>query len=93
MDMEPTAEQQSAMKQLVDSGVPPCVDFGLIGPHCRRFLKKLTYVETFYQVSSGTWVRRELPGPTTSVAWGRSWAAFECACVLSGITFLEHLLA
>ena len=65
VEVEPTAEQLSAIKQLTDAGAPPYVDFALFGPHGRRFLKKLTYVETLFQVSSGTWVRRELPGPST----------------------------
>ncbi len=92
-EVEPTLEQISAIKQLVDSNTPPYVDFALFGPHGRRFLKKLTYVETIFQVSSGTWVRRELPGPSNYEAWERSWGVFECASILLKIISPERLIA
>ncbi len=92
-EVEPTLEQISAIKQLVDSNTPPYVDFALFGPHGRRFLKKLTYVETIFQVSSGTWVRRELPGPSNYEAWERSWGVFECASILLRIISPERLIA
>ena len=93
VDVEPTLEQLSAVKQLVDAGAPPYVDFSLFGPYGKRFLKKLTYIETLFQVSSGTWVRRELPGPSSYEAWERSWAVFECAAILLDIITPEKLLA
>ena len=93
VEVEPTLEQLSAVKQLVDAGSPPYVDFSLFGPHGRRFMRRLTYIESMYQVSSGTWVRRELPGPDNFEAWERSWAVFECSCILLRIVAPERLTA
>ncbi len=90
-EVEPTNEQISAIKQLVDSNSPPYVDFALFGPRGRHFLEKLTYIETVFHASSGTWVRHELPGPSNYEAWERSWGVFECASILLKIISPENL--
>ena len=82
-DVEPTGEKLGAVKQLVDSGAPPYVDFALFGPHGRRLLKKLTYTESCYNPSTGEWSKRELPGPSDISSWMRSWAVLECTLLLS----------
>ena len=90
-DVEPTGEQLGAVKQLVDSGAPPYVDFALFGPHGRRLLKKLTYTESCYNPSTGEWSKRELPGPSDISSWMRSWAVLECTLLLLGIVKAERL--
>ena len=63
VDVEPTAEQLGAVKQL-----PPYVDFSLFGPHGRRLLKRLTFTQFAFHPDQGSWSRHELPGPQTSRA-------------------------
>ncbi len=90
-DIEPTGEQLGVVKQLVDSGAPPYVDFALFGPHGRRLLKKLTYTESCFNPSTGDWSNRELPGPADIAGWMRSRAVFECTLLLFGLGKAERL--
>jgi len=43
-DIEPTVEQISAVKQVLDADLVPYADFALFGPYGKRFLQKLTLV-------------------------------------------------
>ena len=90
-DIEPTAEQLGAVKQLVDSGAPPYVDFALFGPHGRSLLKKLTYTESCYNPSTGDWTKLELPGPADIAGWMRSWFVLECTLLLLELVKPERL--
>jgi len=67
-DCEPTADQLSAVKQLVSSGNNPYIDFAVYGPHGLGLLRKLTFA-AFALNSMGEWSRRELPGPPDIEAW------------------------
>jgi hypothetical protein len=76
---------------LVDSGAPPYVDFSLFGPHGRRLLKKLTYIESCFNPSTGDWTKRELPGPADVAGWARSFAVLECTLLLLSFVKAERL--
>jgi hypothetical protein len=65
-DIEPTAEQLDAVKQLVDSGVPPYVDFAIFGPHGRRLFKNLTYTECCFNHLPEIGPNGSSPGQPTS---------------------------
>ena len=71
-DIEPTIEQLSAVKQVMDNDLAPYVDFALFGPYGKRFLAKLTLAAWSY-LPNGTWLRRDLPGPPTFEHW---WSSF-----------------
>jgi len=71
-EIEPTVEQISAVKQVLDADLVPYADFSLFGPYGERFLQKLTLVNWSY-LPDGSWQRRELPGPPTLEHW---WASF-----------------
>jgi len=43
-EIEPTVEQISAVKQVLDADLVPYADFSLFGPYGKRFLQKLTLV-------------------------------------------------
>ena len=90
-DIEPTAEQLGAVKQLVGSGAPPYVDFALFGPHGRQLLKKLTYTGSCFNPSTGDWSKRELPGPADIAGWMRSWSVLECTLLLLELVKAERL--
>ena len=73
-DTEPTDEQLSAVKMLLESGGPPYVDFSIFGPHERRALKKLMYTVTFMNPDSGKCVKQELLSPGSfEIVW-KCWA-------------------
>ena len=81
-DVEPTAEQLSAVAQLVNSGAPPYVDFSIFGPHGRRLLRKLTFVSYTYQAATGEYRRIELPGPPSFETWWKSYIVLRCCLLL-----------
>jgi hypothetical protein len=66
---EPTTEQLGAIRQLLDGGQPPYVDFAIFGPHGRRTLRKLTHASMQYNAVDGSWKRRELDGPSSFQQW------------------------
>ena len=80
-DIEPTSEQISALHQILAADLPPYVDFGLFGPHGRRMLSKLTYVE-YTHLPNGAWQRNTLPGPSTFDLWWASYRVLRCALLL-----------
>ena len=90
-DIEPTAEQLSAVHQLIQSGSAPYVDFSIFGPHGRRFLKKLTFVSFTYLADQGVWRKNELPGPPDFDSWWKSWLVFKCTLLLLKAVKIERL--
>ena len=81
-DMEPTAEQISAVKMLIDDGAPPYVDFSIFGPHGRRAMKKLMYTAQFVCPETGKLVRQELQGPPSFEAWWKCWSVYKTTLLL-----------
>ena len=81
-DAEPTIDQLSAVHQVVSAGFAPYVDFAIFGPHGRRLLRKLTFIDHVFLPETGGWRRVELPGPPDFEAWLRSWGVFECTLLL-----------
>ena len=89
-DIEPTTEQLSAVKQVLDSDLPPYVDFALFGPYGKRFLAKLTLAAWSY-LPNGTWLRRDLPGPPTFEYWWSSFRVLRTTFLLLGAVDTELL--
>ena len=83
-DTEPSDEQLSAVKMLLDSGGPPYVDFSIFGPHGSRALKKLTYKLKIPYPDAGKWVIHELQGPGSFDIWWKCWAVLKVALLLHG---------
>ena len=81
-DHEPTADQLSAVSQLLSSGAPPYVDFSLFGPHGRRLIRKLMFTAFTYSVQTGEWQRQELPGPPNFESWWKSWLVYKTTLLL-----------
>ena len=67
-EAEPTADQLSAVKQILDSGAPPYIDYGVYGPNGLRLLRKQTFA-SYSMGSDGTWQKKELPGPPDLDSW------------------------
>ena len=83
-DTEPSDEQLSAVKMLLDSGGPPYVDFSIFGPYGTRGLKKLMYNVSFMNPDTGKWVKQELQGPGSFEVWWKGWAVLKVALLLHG---------
>ena len=62
--IEPTHDQLSAVKQLLECDVAPYVDFAIFGPYGRRLLEDLTFY-AFIPQPDGSWARRQLDGPSS----------------------------
>jgi len=89
-DIEPTTEQLSAVKQVLDADLSPYVDFALFGPYGKRFLAKLTLAAWSY-LPNGTWLRRDLPGPPTFEYWWSSFRVLRTTFLLLGAVDTELL--
>jgi len=89
-DIDPTTEQLSAVKQILDAGLAPYVDFALFGPYGKRFLAKLSMVAWSY-LPNGQWLRRDLPGPPTFEYWWSSFRVLRTTFLLLGAVDTELL--
>jgi len=89
-DIDPTTEQLSAVKQILDAGLAPYVDFALFGPYGKRFLAKLSMVAWSY-LPNGQWLRRDLPGPPTFEYWWSSFRVLRTTFLLLGAVETELL--
>lgn len=89
-DCEPTADQLSAVRQLVASGNNPYIDYAVYGPHGLRLLRKLTFA-AFALNSMGEWSRRELPGPPDIEAWFQIFRCMRTTFLLLETVTAERL--
>ena len=81
-DVEPTADQLSAICQQIAAGVVPYADFSLFGPHGRRTQRRLMLASHTFHAPSNTWTRVQLPGPPDFDTWWKSWLTYRCALLL-----------
>jgi hypothetical protein len=81
-DIEPTAEQISAVHQLMASEAPPYVDFSIFGPHGHRTLRKLSHTALQYNPLDGSWKHKEQDGPASFDTWWKSWRVFKTTMLL-----------
>ena len=80
-DEEPTVEQLSAIKALVESGSPPYVDFAIFGPHANRLKKKIA-MSGYTMARDGTFQLTELKGPSNFVEWKECYCIFRTCCIM-----------
>jgi hypothetical protein len=90
-DTEPTAEQISAVHQLMASSAPPYVDFSIFGPHGQRTLRKLSHTALQYNPVDGSWKRKEQDGPASFDSWWKSWRVFKTTMLLLDAALPERL--
>jgi hypothetical protein len=62
VEEEPTTDQLGAVRQLLDGGQVPYVDFAIFGPHGRRTLHKLPHASMQFNAVDGSWKCKELDG-------------------------------
>ena len=75
-EIEPTPDQIGALRQVLDTGSAPYVDFSLWGPHMKRALKKLQHSATLYDPTTLRWVQKSLRGPSSFDVWLERWDVF-----------------
>lgn len=89
-ESEPTREQLSALRHLVQQGNPPYCDFSVFGPYGHRMIKKIK-LSGYIIGKDGLLSSVELTGPTTFQMWLQSWQVFSNACVMLDIVDLGVL--
>ena len=89
-DSECTELQLSAVKQVMDAGLPPAADFAVFGLHGSRLMRKLHFTATFLD-GQGRQTLKELPGPPSYEAWWASFKPYRTALVMFDIADTEHL--
>jgi hypothetical protein len=89
-DVEPTAEQISALQQILKDDGVPYTDFAVFGPHGNRLVKRLTF-RSFIHQPDGTWRRVELPGPPDFQSWWRCFRTLKTLLLLLGVVKVEHV--
>ena len=67
-EIEPTPDQIGALRQVLDSGAPPYVDFSIWGPHMKRGLKKLQQSATLFDPGLPSGPRRAPAGRPASTS-------------------------
>ena len=78
---EPTGDQLTALKAVVDAQGPPYADFGIWGPHGYRILKKIK-MRGLRISPSGELATVELAGPGSFEQWDACFRVFRSAAVM-----------
>ena len=78
---EVTDSQLTALKYLVDAGLPPYADFSVWGPFGARHERRMKFKARLLD-NQGHWIQVEIPGPSSIEAWRRSFKVFSVAAVM-----------
>ena len=90
---EPTANQLAALAKrtlMMDSA--PYAEFAVWLPFERKTSKNIK-CRVFTPLGDGTFLQRELPGPSSYQGWLASWKVFRTACLMLGIASMAALEA
>ena len=88
---EPTPAQLSALhKRVTMNDNAPYVDMSIWVPFERR-MSKVQKCRTYHPLGDGSFLVRDLPGPSSHQAWLASWRVFKCAALMQEIVSLAAL--
>ena len=88
---EPTPAQLSALhKRVTTNDNAPYVDMSIWVPFERR-MSKVQKCRTYHPLGDGSFLVRDLPGPSTHQGWLASWRVFKCAALMQEIVSLAAL--
>ena len=88
---EPTSAQLAALaKRTVAHDCAPYTDFSVWTPFARRTMKNQKY-RTVFPLGDGSYLTKELPGPSTFQAWLGCWRVFKSAALMLNICTLASL--
>ena len=85
-DTEPTGEQINAVKHLLESNVPPYVDFSVYGPFAQRMQKRIK------RSPWGAMVCGELQGPASIAVWLSCYHVLMTTLVMLDVVDLGALM-
>jgi hypothetical protein len=92
-DEEPTAEQLQALNNRINVvKAAPYVDFAVWGPYGRKALRS-TKFRAYFPLQDGSYMTRELPGPSNYLQWLTSWRVFSAAMIMLGAASHSALTA
>ena len=92
-DVEPTPDQISALRQLIQAGAARYADFSVCGPHALRTLRKSVFTSYILNSATGEWSKKEMPGPANITSWEKSFKTFKVAMLLLEAAESERLEA
>ena len=88
---EPTPAQLSALhKKVVTNDNAPYVDMSIWVPFERR-MSKVQKCRTYHPLGDGSFLVRDLPGPSSHQGWLASWRVFKCAALMQELVSLAAL--
>ena len=87
---DPTDAQLTALNFVVQAGLAPYADFALWGPFGARHEKRMKFSARFMD-STGSWVAKEIAGPSSIDSWRECWAVFEAAAFMLNVASLGTL--
>ena len=86
---EPTSSQLSALaKRVLELDHPPYVDMAVWVPFERR-LSKVQKCRTYHPLGDGSYLVKDLPGPSSHQGWLASWRVFKCAALMLEIILIS----
>ena len=90
-DSDVSKDQLSALRQLLMVGAVPYTDFSLWGPFGQRLLRKQTYTAYQLNPTTGDWLKKEQPGPSSFHEWSKCWKIFRTGMLLLEACDAERL--
>ena len=75
-DHEPTSDQLSGLKAVLEDGQPPFVDFAIFVANHHRMLNRLKLMG-MRMMDDGTYQRAEIKGPADFTVWKSCWKVFK----------------
>lgn len=88
---EPTANQLAALsKRVTKLGAAPYADFAVWLPFERKMAKNHRF-RVFTPLGDGSYLQKDIPGPSCFQAWASSWRVFRAACLMLKVASLASL--
>lgn len=88
---EPTANQLAALnKRVTKMGAAPYTDFSVWVPFERKMSKNHRF-RIFHPLGDGSYLQKDIPGPSSFQAWASSWRVFRAACLMLKVATLASL--
>lgn len=90
---EPTSAQLAALhKRVYLENRSPYTDFSVWLPFERR-MSRVQKCRVYTPLGNGSFLQKDLPGPSSIMAWRASWNVFRAACIMLNICSLAALEA
>ena len=88
---EPTSAQLAALhKRVYVENRSPYCDFSVWVPFERR-MSRVQKCRVYTPLGNGSYLQKDLPGPSTLMAWKASWQVFRTACIMLNICSIAAL--